>query len=131
MAAAIECKGGVAVSSVSVGVQFVLKSSCLSRAYGLHRAHGLGFQFLEFLDGMIGDLLGTMSGCRHDACILRESSLNHRLARLQLGQDFQYQVYGDAAYPILSHVSRGFRGANLTPVQKAYNRELLRVRISV
>ncbi|CAM9107667.1 unnamed protein product [Choristocarpus tenellus] len=61
--------------------------------YDAHnRAHGLGFQAMEFPDGMIGDLYGPMPGCRHDAYILRESRLNHRLAMLQLGQDFQYQV---------------------------------------
>ncbi|CAM9794182.1 unnamed protein product, partial [Choristocarpus tenellus] len=96
---------------------------------GHHRAHGLGFQSVEFPDGMIGDIFGPMSGRRHNAHILREGRLNYGLGKL--GQGFQYQVYRDAAYPVLSHVSRGFRGANLTPARKAYNRELSRVRISV
>ncbi|CAM9637066.1 unnamed protein product, partial [Choristocarpus tenellus] len=55
MAAAIEGKGGVAVSSISVGVQFVRRSRD-----GHHRAHGLGFQSVELPDGMMGDLYGPM-----------------------------------------------------------------------
>ena len=43
----------------------------------------------------------------------------------------QCKVYGDAAYTIMSHIDRGFRGANLNPVQKAYNRSLSKVRICV
>lgn len=40
-------------------------------------------------------------------------------------------MYEDAAYPILSHVDRAFRGANLTEAQRVHSKELSRVQISV
>lgn len=98
---------------------------------GHHCAHGLSFQSVVFPNGMIGDLHGPQPGRRHDAFLLRKSGLNSRLASLQEGYEFQGRVYGDAAYPMLSHVDRGFRGANLTDAQKAYNMALSTVRISV
>lgn len=63
--------------------------------------------------------------------MLQESNLNERLRLVQMGNPFQGMVYGDAAYPVMSHIDRGFRGANLTDAQRAYNTELSRVRISV
>ena len=63
--------------------------------------------------------------------MLVKNKLNDRLARVQENNPIQYKVYGDAAYPITSHVDRGFRGANLTASQRAYNRELSRVRVCV
>lgn len=80
---------------------------------------------------MIGDMWGPAPGRRHDSYLLRQSNLNTRLAALQLGKPFQGKVYGDAAYAVMSHIDRGYRGANLTNAQKAYNTELSRVRISV
>ncbi|CAN0570154.1 unnamed protein product [Laminaria digitata] len=80
---------------------------------------------------MIGDMYGPVPGRRHDSYLLHKSQLNERLFVLQEGKAFQGKVYGEAAYPVLSHVDRGFRGANLTAAQRAYNKESSRVRISV
>lgn len=72
------------------------------------------------------------SGRRHDAYLLRTSNLNSRLAAVQNPDaEVQYKVYGDAAYPLLSHVRRGFRGASLTDEQKAFNMANSAMRISV
>lgn len=98
---------------------------------GHHCAHGLSFQSVVLPNGMIGDLHGPESGRRHDSYLLRRSGLNPRLDALQAGHEFQGKVYGDAAYPILAHIDRGFRGANITDAQRTYNTELSRVRISV
>ncbi|CAN0295299.1 unnamed protein product [Scytosiphon promiscuus] len=98
---------------------------------GHHKDHGLVFQLFILANGMIGDLSGPVVGSRHDAYVLRNSMLNPRLAALQEGQAFQGKAYGDAAYPILSHVDRGFRGANLSDAQRAYNKALSAVRITV
>ncbi|CAN0376045.1 unnamed protein product, partial [Hapterophycus canaliculatus] len=89
---------------------------------GHHKDHGVVFQLLLLANGMIGDLSGPLPGSRHDAHALRVSNLNPRLAALQ---------EGDAAYPILSHIDQGFRGANLTDAQKVYNTALSSVRITV
>lgn len=72
---------------------------------------------------MIGDMWGPAPGRRHESFLLRESKLNQRLAALREGKPFQGKVYGDAAYTIMSHVDRGFRGANLTSAHEAYNAE--------
>ena len=57
------------------------------------------------------------TGRRHDSYLLSQSNLNNRLAEVQQGNSVQYKDYGDAAYPIMSHIDRGFKGANLTPEQ--------------
>lgn len=80
---------------------------------------------------MIGDMYGPQPGRRHDSHLLRKSQLNTRLEVVQEGNDFQGVVYGDAAYAVLSHVDRGFRGANLSQAQKAYNTALSGVRVCV
>ena len=98
---------------------------------GHHRDHGLAYQSLVFPNGMIGDLYGPAFGRRHGACLLEKSKLNDRLPRVQENNPIQYKVYGDAAYPTTSHADRGFRGANLTAAQRAYNRALSRVRVCV
>lgn len=98
---------------------------------GHHRSHGLIWQSLVFPNGMMGDLYGPVAGRRHDAYVLSLSELNPRLQQVMQGWPRPLKVYGDAAYPILSHVDRGFRGANLSQAQRAYNRALSRVRISV
>ncbi|CAN0180040.1 unnamed protein product [Discosporangium mesarthrocarpum] len=81
-------------------------------------------------NGMFPDVYGPFSGRRHDAYLLRESRINERLAAAQVGSPIPYRVYGDAAYPVLSHVDRGFRGGNLTLAQKEYSKDISRVRMS-
>ncbi|CAN0045851.1 unnamed protein product, partial [Pylaiella littoralis] len=97
---------------------------------GHHCAHGLAWQSVVFAHGMM-EIWGPETGRRHDSLLLSRSGLNGRLAALQEGNTTQYRVYGDAAYPILSHVDRGFRGEGLTDAQKAYNKELSKVRVAV
>lgn len=98
---------------------------------GHHRDHGLAFQCVQLPNGFIMDMFGPVSGRRHDATVLRLSRLNARLAAAQHDELRQYSVYGDSAYPVLSHVRRGFKGSNLTPGQREHNRQMSSVRISV
>lgn len=97
---------------------------------GHHKVHGLAWQSVVFADGIIGDV-HMETGRRHDSYLLSQSNLNNRLAMVQQGNSVQCKVYGDAAYPIMSHIDRGFRGANLTPAQRAYNKNMSQVRICV
>ena len=78
--------------------------------------------------GIIGDV-HMETGRRHDSYLLSQSNLNNRLALVQQGNSVQCKVYGDAGYPIMSHIDRRFRGANLTPAQRAYNKKMPAVRI--
>lgn len=131
---------GVAGSDICGFLDGTLRKTCRQDGYddlerenydGHHRAHGLAFQSVVLPNDMMGDLWEPAPGRRHDSCMLRESGFNNRLASLQEGKPFQGKVYGDAAYPISSHLDRGYRGENLTAAQRAYNKELSRVRISV
>ena len=99
---------------------------------GHHRDHGLSYQAVRAPDGMVIDAHGLESGRRHDVHLLRKSNLNTRLAAVQNPEDeVQHKVYGDAAYPVLSHVRRGFRGANLSSKEKAFNQANSAMRISI
>lgn len=98
---------------------------------GHHRAHGLVYQGVVFPKGLFTDLHGPISGRRHDAYALRVSNLNARLAEAQAGAQAQYKAYSDAAYPILTRIDRGYRAANLTAAQRAYNRALAEIRVCV
>ena len=40
-------------------------------------------------------------------------------------------IYGDPAYPLRAHLQTPFRGANLTPLQISWNKEMSSVRVSV
>lgn len=82
-------------------------------------------------NGMLIDAWGPVSGRRHDSYLLRVSRLNERLAEVQPPDGQQMKVYGDAAYPLLSHVRRGFRGANLSDGEKAFNQANSKMRISI
>ena len=86
---------------------------------GHHRAHGLAFLWTG---GREAPRCPSPSYKRSQWCTLAE---------LQEGNPIQYKVYGDAAYPIMSHVTRGFLGANLNDAQKMYNKRLASVRVSV
>lgn len=82
-------------------------------------------------NGMLIDAWGPASGRRHDAYLLRVSEFNPRLAAVQDPDGPQMKVYGDAAYPLLSHVRRGFKGSNLTDAQRAFNQANSKMRISI
>ena len=109
------------------GVDDDLQRECYD---GHHKVHGLVSQSVVFADGIVGDV-HMEAGRRHDSYFLSQSNLNNRLAEVQQGNSVQRKVYGDAAYPIMSHIDRGFRGANLTPAQRAYNKNMSQVRICV
>lgn len=66
---------------------------------------------------MLIDAWGPVSGRRHDAFLMRVSGLNPRLAAVQDLARPHVKVYGDSAYPLLSHMLRGFKGSNLTDSQ--------------
>ena len=98
---------------------------------GHKRRHGLKYQGTILPTGIIADLYGPYSGRRNDAFLVTNSELNNRLAAAQAGRPVQYKIYGDAAYSITSHISRGYRGANVTVAQREWNRQMSSARICV
>lgn len=140
-AEAITAKGNLAATNVVMGfIDGTQHKICRPGGHddvqrevysGHKRFHALKFQAVVFPDGMVGDLFGPVSGRRHDNFALRLSAVNERLAASQDGEPSQYVIYGDAAYPILTHIRCGFKGANLTNEQKNVNRVLSSLRICV
>ena len=99
---------------------------------GYKRAHGLKFQSIMLPNGIIGDLYGPVEGCRHDAAMLRESTLLHRLQQnFNRPDGTTYQLYGDPAYPVSPYLLAPFGGAARTEDQNAWNKKMSRVRQSV
>ena len=78
-----------------------------------------------------GDMHGPAPGRRHDSFFLRKSEIGSNLASLQQGMASQGQAYRNAAYTIISHDDRGFRGADMNASEKTYNKDLSRARIGV
>ena len=98
---------------------------------GHKRRHGLKYQGTMLPNGIIADLYGPYSGRRNDAFLVTNSELNNRLAAAQAGRPVQYKIYGDAAYSITSHISRGYGGVNVTAAQREWNRQMSSARICV
>lgn len=100
---------------------------------GHKRVHALKFQSVSFPNGLIGHLFGPIEGRRHDAYLLAESGLMHRLAALPRRQEDgrPYTLYGDPAYPISPHLICPYRGAVLTDEQQEFNRTMSSARQSV
>jgi hypothetical protein len=98
---------------------------------GHKRVHCLKWQGVVMPNGIISDLNGPFSGRRHDSYLMTESQLNGRLANAQAGNASQYKAFGDKAYAILSHVSRGWQGVGLTARQQADNKHMSACRIAI
>ncbi|CAN0156318.1 unnamed protein product, partial [Discosporangium mesarthrocarpum] len=98
---------------------------------GYERVHSLKFQGLELPNGLLCDLHGPVAGSRHDVYMLGRINLNPKVVNMPEGAPVQYVVYGDTAYPNLSHVTRGYRQTpSIQPGQVASNWAMSVVRIS-
>lgn len=83
-------------------------------------------------NGLICNLYGPIEGRRHDAFMLTASGLLEQLQRHMNNDNGEpYVLYGDPAYPIRSHLIAPFRGAQLSPAQQQFNKDMSSVRISV
>ena len=99
---------------------------------GHKRVYSMRFQSVVAPNGLVPNLYGPVEGKRHDSGMLAESGL---LDDLQL-HSFAPNgdplcIYGDPAYPLRVHLQAGFKGANLTPQQKEWNKQMSAVRVSV
>jgi hypothetical protein len=77
------------------------------QAYNGHkRLHGLKLQALSFPNGIIGSLTEAVPGRFHDARLMRLSLLNEKFESLEQAAGTPCHLYGDSAYPLLSHVRK-------------------------
>ena len=92
------------------------------------RVHGIKFQSIVCPDGMIANLYGPTEGRLHDSFILARSGILDQLEHFSFGSHGEILcilcVYGDPTYHLRAHLETPFRGANLTPLQISWNKEI-------
>ena len=99
---------------------------------GHKKVHSIKFQSVVTPNGLIANLFGPVEGRRHDSGMLAQSNLLQGLRRYSVsptGQDLC--IYGDPAYPLRINLQGPFKGAAITNAEKAYNKSMSEVRISV
>ena len=104
------------------------KSNVQRACYSGHkRHHGIKFQSIILPDGMVAQMFGPVEARRHDVFLLHQSKLDQHM---QLLPPDAY-VYGDQAYPVRPWMLSPFKGPNKPIAQRAWNRKMRTVRISV
>ena len=98
---------------------------------GWKSIHGLKHQTVDTAFGLTADMFGPTSLRRNDLRLMTQSRINPRLRELQIYSPIQLKVFGDSAYPFLSHLFSYYSGANTTSRQKQFNYWLKSVRISI
>ena len=73
---------------------------------GYKKVHAVKFQAVVVPNGLIVQLCGGFRGRVADATMMRRSGLNEMLQGLSDAANQPCHVYGDAAYPILSHIMK-------------------------
>lgn len=99
---------------------------------GHKRVHSLKFQSVVTPNGMIANLYGPLEGKRHDCALLALSGILPKLQECSFAPNGDpLCLFGDAAYPLRIHMQRPFKGAGLTPNERAFNKSMSQVRVSV
>ncbi len=75
---------------------------------GYKKVHAVKFQAVVVPNGMIVQLSGGYRGRVADSTAMRRSGLNEMLRSLSDDAHQPCHVYGDAAYPILSHIRKAY-----------------------
>lgn len=80
--------------------------NALQRAYysGWKCCHCVVWQTIDSPHGMVMDIFGPGAGRHNDLWRLRESGINQRMAAAQLGDPFQYCMFGDCIFLAKSHL---------------------------
>ena len=76
-------------------------------------------------------MFGPIEGSRHDAFMLGVSGLMEKLRRMTKPDGEPYVIYGDPAYGLNINILAPFKGNNLNAGEKAFNRDMSHVRVSV
>ena len=99
---------------------------------GHKKVHAIKFQSIATPNGLIANLYGLVEGKRHDSAMLAQSQVLNQLQRLSFNRHGDILcIYGDPAYPLKPHLQSPFRGARLTDDQRAWNKSMSEVRVSV
>lgn len=76
-------------------------------------------------------MFGPIEGSRHDAFMLGVNGLMEKLRRITKPDGEPYVIYGDPAYGLNINILAPFKGNNFNAGEKAFNRDMSRVRVSV
>ena len=98
---------------------------------GWKSIHGLKHQTVDCAYGMTVDLFGPWSLRKNDCRLLSQSQINRRLRELQIDRPNQIKIFGDSAYPTMSHVRSYISHPNITDEEKLWNHKFKSVRISI
>ena len=81
---------------------------------------------------MIANLYGPIEGCHHDSFVLARSGILDQLEHFSFGPHGEILcIYGDPANSLRANLQTPFRGANLTPLQISWNKEMSSAHVSV
>ena len=104
------------------------QESCFN---GHKRQHSLKFQSLMLPNGLICHFFGPLEGRRHDSAMYFNSGLDPQIQNIYSATGKQLAVYADSAYAFRRYLIVPFKGANLSKVQKKFNKNMSEVRSSV
>ena len=82
-------------------------------------------------NGLIAHMFGPIEGRRHAAFILSASGLPNKLRSISRPNGEPYVLYGDPAYGLSRNIVSPFRGHGLGLRERAFNRDMSSVRVSV
>ena len=101
--------------------------------YNVHKkVHVIKFQSIPTPNGLVANLFGPVEGKRHDSGMLARSGVLNQLQQFSVDTNGNpLCIYGDPAHPLRLHLQGPFRGAELTPLQCAWNESMSEVRVSV
>jgi hypothetical protein len=80
---------------------------------------------------MTVDIYGPTSLRRYDTALLSLSDINDRFARVQAGDEHQFQIFGDSAYKLKSHTRSYFKAQEMVHDWMLWNQAMKSVRISI
>lgn len=105
----------------------------IQRAFynGWKSMNGLKHQTVDDAYGFTMDCYGPTSLRRNDLVLLRNSDINFKFARLQLGSGVDYVMFGDSAYKRQSHIRSYFTVRENIEGIGRWNRHMKRLRVSI
>lgn len=99
---------------------------------GHKKVHAIKFQSVVAPNGLIANLFGPVEGRKHDSGMLADSNLLNHLNQHSFDTNGNpLCIYGDPAYPLRVHLQAGFKGANRTPQENLWNKQMSEVRTAV
>jgi hypothetical protein len=122
------CKPTPARRKFPAGSYNALQQSIYS---GHKRKHGLKFESVTGMNGILWGLSGPWEGRHHDSWILRQSGTLATLLKLIDGMGQIFCVYGDSGYPLSLHLQVPWPLVVPGSPHARFNRIMSRLRITV